>query len=275
MDYKKHLEILGLSQPFTQQQLKKAYYKKALQYHPDKNPNDGEEFKKINDAYVYLKHDNMDVDMSFKEMIKNYIQINYPSWNTEIVNNIIESVIKKVETKTYDVFENMSKKRALEIYNLLSCMNIGKDVTNKLEQIIKEKIAKIIILKPTMENLLNDEIYKLELDGDFFYIPLWHREICLDGSGGEFIVKCIPCEDKIDSENNIHITANGNINEILKNGFFEFSITNKTYQVSAEKIMILKKQTIVLYKKGISLANPNDIYKYKDKANIYLTLLLF
>ena len=39
-----------------QEKVKKAYYKNALKYHPDKKPHgDAERFKKINEAYEFLE----------------------------------------------------------------------------------------------------------------------------------------------------------------------------------------------------------------------------
>ncbi|GMQ78270.1 MAG: molecular chaperone DnaJ [Anaerolineae bacterium] len=60
MDSKRdYYEILGVDRSATKEQLKKAYRRKAREYHPDVNNNSGsdERFKEINEAYEVLSNE--------------------------------------------------------------------------------------------------------------------------------------------------------------------------------------------------------------------------
>ena len=57
MEYKDYYKTLGVERSASDQEIKKAYRKLAMKYHPDKNPGDKqaeEKFKDINEAYQVL-----------------------------------------------------------------------------------------------------------------------------------------------------------------------------------------------------------------------------
>ena len=55
---KNYYEILGVSKEATTEEIKKAYRKLSLKYHPDKNPDGEEQFKEIAEAYTTLSDPN-------------------------------------------------------------------------------------------------------------------------------------------------------------------------------------------------------------------------
>jgi DnaJ-class molecular chaperone len=120
MNFDKALEILELQKKFTKRELKKAYYKKAIRYHPDKNNGDKKKeaiFKQINEAYIFLgdeKNKNIDdLDTSFSNILKRFV-------DKKDIDNTMKAVIKKCKKTSIGLFEKLSKERAIEIYAFLS-----------------------------------------------------------------------------------------------------------------------------------------------------------
>jgi molecular chaperone DnaJ len=52
-----YYDTLGISKDATQEDIKKAYRKLALQYHPDKNPEGADKFREIAEAYDVLSNE--------------------------------------------------------------------------------------------------------------------------------------------------------------------------------------------------------------------------
>jgi len=50
-----YYELLGVSKDSTENELKKQYRSLSYKFHPDRNPNGGEQMQKLNEAYDTLK----------------------------------------------------------------------------------------------------------------------------------------------------------------------------------------------------------------------------
>lgn len=78
MDFKDYYKILGISKTASTDEVKKAYRKLAIKYHPDKNPNDKlaeEKFKEVNEANEILKDEKKRKEYDvLAEDYKNYQQ---------------------------------------------------------------------------------------------------------------------------------------------------------------------------------------------------------
>ena len=56
-DKRDYYEVLGIQKGASDEEIKKAFRKMAMKYHPDRNPDDKsaeEKFKEVNEAYAVL-----------------------------------------------------------------------------------------------------------------------------------------------------------------------------------------------------------------------------
>ena len=262
MNIEKAREIFG-----TNVDLKKKYYKLALKHHPDKNGNTEEakqKFQEINDAYEFLKNTESD---DYDDLLTSFISV-----FKEPFYQFIPIIISKISS-----LEEMTKEDCIQIYDFL-CKN--KEIfhlTDEFLEEVKEIILKkyenddFFILHPTIDDLLDHNVYKLEVDGEEYYAPLWHSEYIFDKKKGEICVKCIPILDGVhlDDENNVYTELTVAFDQKLLTESIWCTIGSKKFEIPCEKLQIKSKQVFVIEGKGIS---KNHTISDTNKSDIYVTI---
>jgi curved DNA-binding protein CbpA len=292
MNFEKAIEILQLDKNFTDKELKKSYYKNAIKHHPDKNNGSKEKeeiFKEINEAYKFLcnkENRDFEEDTSFSFILKRFFDFMVPEMKVDRkdIDNTMNVIINKCKGASITLFEKLSKQRALEIYSFLSknkeLLSIEKELLLHMAEIIKEKVKNdnIIILNVEINDLINDNIYKLEHNEKEYYIPLWSNEVLYeDQSGNDIIIRCIhdlPDNIHIDNDNNIHIKIKHGIQNLLNDRKLNFKIGEKSFEIDAYIIKITKYQILKLENQGILKENLEDIFDDTMRQNIYIHLTL-
>jgi|UniRef100_A0A6C0IQS0 hypothetical protein len=297
MNYKKACEILDVNNDISIQNIKKQYRLKALLYHPDKNQSDdaNTKFQEISEAYQYLLDSEQDSedDDNRDEMLSN---MDYKYYLFMFLKNTIKgnsqepllyAILKKTTTlcseKALQLLQNLEKPSLIKIYEILTknkqYLHIESDLLDKIEQLIGEKIEndECVILQPCIDDLFENNLYKLTINQHIYIVPLWHTHMVYDNSGNDVYVKCFPILDdhiEIDKHNNIHIQHKETLDNIWKSKELYLNIGNKRVDVPIDQIALKPDQVICIKHAGISQINSDNIYDVSQKSHIYVYLKL-
>jgi DnaJ-class molecular chaperone len=302
MNFKKACKILDIKyedDKLTKEVLKRQYKIQALKYHPDKNKseNASDQFRTIQNAYEYLcekiycdevENDN---NCSQNQEGENYNSMLFSFFKNIIGEDIQESVYQIIlnkisntcENKAIHIIEKLDKNILIKTCEMIQkykdVFHFSAYFFDKIEEIVKEKIGndECIILNPQLDDLFENNLFKFKIGEYSYAVPLWHHELVYDNSGRDIYVKCIPVlKDNItiDNKNNIIISETFNIMDIWNNGKIEIKIGSQEITVELEKLKMVKQQSIVLEKKGISRINTVNIYDISKRADIIINITI-
>jgi hypothetical protein len=273
-------------------------------------------FQNINSAYAILKelvltkandndntdNDNTDNDnTNYNDLLVTFLNfiIKYYSNNVvltnfkEDINNFKINANIHIKALLTTLFDNFSIVILQDLYHYLlkyinsersednenDKTNIYNTVIEIIKTILEEKLEdhSIYILTPNLLNLLNSEIYKLEINDAIVYIPLWHNEMKFENN----IIKIEPLLDDtitIDENNNIHYTYYNkycNIIELLnaKSNIF-IDLADQTIEININDLKFSPYQIYSVKHKGIPKINTFNILDNTHKADIYFHIHL-
>lgn len=331
MDLLKAMEIMEIEMDeitkVTLGVLKKKYHKLALLNHPDKNGNSieaKEKFQKIGEAYEVLKRelvllnpsnddedehkeDNlrsqqpMQMNAGFSSILNLFLESILQGNYNEFILSTIKDIVLGVREISVKMFDKLDKETTLVIYDFIlkhkNILHVNETILNLLREIILEKFKdiQIYILNPSIDDLFENNVYKLEINKTLYFVPLWHGELYFDANsqdkkeneernGGavlssneyDIIVKCIPDLPEhisIDENNNLYVNVNIPFQtSLLKEKSIPIYLGKKRFDIEIERLLIKEKQTIVFKKMGVSLMNENDMYNVERKGDVYVKI---
>lgn len=285
-------------------ELKRQYRAKALLYHPDKNksPDAVSKFQEIRESYDYLLtyQDFMEPDIECNpfenddetgpergtyrwilfSFLKNILQT---ETHQTLFYTIIKRVITTCENSSLETLEKLDKTMLIKIYEILKrykeSFHFTQNYIEKIEAIITEKTRndECIILNPTLDDLFENNLYRLKVNNFIYIIPLWHHELVYDNSGSDIYVKCnpmLPENIEIDNKNNLFVDVEFKVADIWGKDILEVSVGKQTFTINPSLLKLQSNQSIVFARQGISKINNENVYDISKKRDVTINIKL-
>ena len=303
-----------LKKAYYKQALKHHPDKKNINVNEKSKKINNEYFHKILDSYKYLNnylsikkniynenkpnltdnltdnlkeklHDNLNYENILHNFIKTINNLCKSKLDISNLSTLLFNIIHNYKSISIETFKNIDNNLLLKLLEYIQqysdIFDIKKETVNKIKQIIKQKLKvedTLFILNPTIDNLFNKDIYKLNYNNDIFYIPLWHDEITYNiNNSKDITIKCIPDLPEhiyIDDVNNINILLTISFENIIDKEYLEFYIGKNLFKLKINELKLKKKQMIIFKNKGIPIINEKNIYNIDNNSDIIININL-
>ena len=297
----------------TAEYVKRKYHKMALKWHPDKNGNTTnatQRFQRINEAYTYLikelatntssntnifdefvsSSDSKDEKNMYTSLLSVFISnILRTTTESSVMKDLLTRIIKDIvingaKVISFKLIEDLDKDKSIELYNFLCkykhILYINSETLELVSSLIKEKYKNdsVYVLNPSVDDLLDCNIYKLYVNEQLFLVPLWHNEMYFDDTlGNDMIVLCkpeLPEHLILDDNNNLYYNLLVCFEKemIISEYYLTIQIGKHSFKIPVRQLYMKQEQTYVLKGQGIPKIVEDDVYNVSCKADIIITI---
>lgn len=292
MNRDKGLKILQIPENtmITEDIIKRHYRMMALKYHPDKNKSEDAslKFQEIHAAYEYLNNGKGEPEYkTYDSLLKIFInQIFDDDFQKQIIYLLISRILNKASSRMMDISLHFLTRIDISLLKkihgfLLFYVDIFGSLVflEKMNEIIQEKDMtqsvkkdiEYIILHPSLDDLFENNLFKLVEKDQTILVPLWHHELVYDISGIELYVECYPVLPEnitIDDENNIHVYLKYLLKDIWSLKNLEIKVGNRLFKIERSQLQLIDFQKYVIKCDGVTKINEDNIYNILEKGDL-------
>ncbi|ARF09004.1 DnaJ domain protein [Catovirus CTV1] len=274
--------ILNVNPGCSKDELRKAYLKLVLKYHPDRtnDPSAEEKIKEIYTAYELLKtdefrqkYDNMENESKFEyyNEFRKYCNKKYPSLS-KVIENIIQIFYEDGEEFKKD-FNNFDFEKIYNtVTNKIPDLMANFDVPNNFEKEQSHELNIYGTIRSTLKNRYLNKYEKISVnritkDPKILFIPLRESKVIFQNEGetykcnhGDIVIDII-VED-VDGytiiDNNLYTNVYITLYEYLYGGDLNFSHVDGEILNIGFKSMINDIPIITITDKGLPYCDDNN-----------------
>ena len=204
-----------------------------------------------------------------------------------MLSKVVKDIIITGKKITATLFDELDKDTVLNIYTFLSnhrsLLHLSEEVLELVREIVIKKYDNVQIYKlnPSINDLINNNVYKLHINDELFLVPLWNNESYFDSSGCEIIVICepeLPYDITVDEDNNICVDYSIVLQDelyklIQENEKLYLTIGGKLFQIPLSQLYMKKEQFYRIKNEGLPKLQ-NDMYNISEKTDIIVKITL-
>lgn len=294
MDFSAACRTLEVQAPFTEKELRAAYYRRALQFHPDRNASAeaADRFREAADAndvlrsYLDVEADDVSAgtgSCGYETLMKSLLSSVFgdPASCTA-VSFLCENMRGRGLDMALRALDSLDRRTAFEVLGYVSAyrdvLGIEDEVMARLHARVVGSSTARVVLNPTIDNLLNKDVYCLKTDERTIYVPLWHEEIVYEVSGNPMVMTIsldLPDGVAIDHNNDLHVRVRCPAGKALSERVIPVSVGGKAFELQSDQLHLRAAQTARIRNVGVPRINTSDLLDASTLGDIVVHLELY